>query len=485
MMFPALILLTAINPVTVAAEEIDLLRGVTFTKYQGNANVSNISRLTDGNDLTFTSWSYSFSDNSSVRYIFPEAVNISSGKFVAKTGSGTRSASYFIYDSSGKQIANGSAGGKSLSGNISIPALYDVKEVRVSGGVFISSGSGNEYSNVGSIELYEASGNPDSHLFVISGLAANQSDEAAVRLKWDAIKSNYFDHYKVYKDGEFIATTKVTSLLIDELEFGETYEFSVSPVDTMDKEYSSSAVSYTVPIPKPPDKPTGLEAKMSADFTKINVTWDKPTDSNLSGYDLYISEDGGEYAKLNNALLTGRSYTYTNFKIDSLYEFRLIAIDQKGRESEPSVTSIKAASKPLTENEQENTPEYIIVRWQETQGAVGYLIYLNGKQVGSVGPDVREFKITKEMGYKPELIRNVTDVRAKFEDGTIGEGDNTTNPSNPGAGWGFDSKDVWDSALSLFSSLAIFLLLGIVIRLAPRIFQLLRRAVIRLRSGEG
>ncbi|MNJ68122.1 hypothetical protein D3C77_643420 [compost metagenome] len=88
------------------------------------------------------------------------------------------------------------------------------------------------------------------------------------------------------------------------------------------------------------------------------------------------------------------------------------------------------------------------------------------------------------MGYRPDLLANVTDVRAKFSDGTIGGGNNTSNPNNPnnpsnpyGKGWGFDVSDIWNNVVGIVSSLGLFLLLGICIKLVPRIFKIIRKAV--------
>ena len=142
---------------------------------------------------------------------------------------------------------------------------------------------------------------------------------------------------------------------------------------------------------------------------------------------------------------------------------------------EPTPTPI-----PPTESGQENTPDYILVTWKETPKAVGYLIYLNGKQVGSAGADERSFKITKAMGYKPDSLANVTMVKAEFADGSIGEGNNT-NPPIVGSpdGWRLTGSDIWTNIVMLVASLGLFVLLGICVRFAPRVFRIIRQAVLR------
>lgn len=48
--------------------------------------------------------------------------------------------------------------------------------------------------------------------------------------------------------------------------------------------------------------------------------------------------------------------------------------------------------------------------------------------------------------------------------------------------WGFDISDIWSSAMGIFSTLAIFIVFGIVIAFAPRLFTLVRKAIL---GGKG
>lgn len=42
--------------------------------------------------------------------------------------------------------------------------------------------------------------------------------------------------------------------------------------------------------------------------------------------------------------------------------------------------------------------------------------------------------------------------------------------------WGFEAGDVWSSVMSVVTSLAPFLLLGIAVAFAPKVFGLIRKA---------
>lgn len=44
--------------------------------------------------------------------------------------------------------------------------------------------------------------------------------------------------------------------------------------------------------------------------------------------------------------------------------------------------------------------------------------------------------------------------------------------------WGFTSADIWSNGMAIVGSVAGFLILGIVIKFAPRIFTVIRSAII-------
>lgn len=47
-----------------------------------------------------------------------------------------------------------------------------------------------------------------------------------------------------------------------------------------------------------------------------------------------------------------------------------------------------------------------------------------------------------------------------------------------GTDWGFGASDIWTQGMGIVASVSGFLVLGIVIAFAPRIFGLLRKAII-------
>lgn len=306
------------------------------------------------------------------------------------------------------------------------------------------------------------------------------ADWNKITVTWNKEEANA-TKYSVFLNGKRITETESMPYVINSLSPETSYELQIKYTDKNNRDLESEVVTVKTKVkPKdtvPPDRPRLLSAALSTDYTSIALSWVANTEDDLAGYNLYVSDNGGDSKKLNSSLLSATKYSFLDVVMDHVYEFRLEAVDLSGNVSEPISTSIKAA-RPVTESDQENKDDYILVTWKPTSGAVGYLIYLNGKQVGTAGPDDTSFKITKAMGYNPSALSNATLVKAKFADGSTGEGSNTNPPviGNPD-GWGLTGSDIWKNIVLLVASLGLFILLGICIRLAPKVFRVLRQAI--------
>lgn len=174
----------------------------------------------------------------------------------------------------------------------------------------------------------------------------------------------------------------------------------------------------------PPEIPINFRGRESPDRKSVTLTWDYGKEQDISGYNVYVKVDGG-YKKISDKLVLGASFVYReNVTIGETYTFKLNAVDQAGNVSEGAETSVTITPVPVTDSDQKETSEYLLVTWKETEGAIGYRIYFNGRVVGAVGPDVFEFKVTKDMGYRPGALENRSEVRAIFADGTEGGGNN-------------------------------------------------------------
>lgn len=326
---------------------------------------------------------------------------------------------------------------------------------------------------------------------VIPVLAA-VPDWNKITLSWN--KPDNITKYFVYVNGSKRETTTMP-YVISNL-FPETdYEIRIEYTDKYGRILQSDLLKVkTKSKPddiEPPDKPTGLKAAMSQDYLSILVSWAANKEEDFAGYNLYLSDNGSDFKKIN----TSKNTTYTLTKIDEehKYTFKLEAFDESGNVSDPAETTITTPKKS-TDSEQENTNEYILVTWTETPGAVGYLIYLNGKQVGNVGPNVFEYKITKEMGYRPGQLINETSVKAVFADGSTGGSNNGggngggSEGGNGGSGhidFGFDVSEIWKNAVSITKQIGPFILLGIAIFFVPYLINLIYVATLKYKARRG
>lgn len=410
--FPILFLISILliglaeNASAAETKDVNLILGQPLVASGQNAS-GNVTNLTDG-DTKSPAWMLSYTSYS---YTFPAPVTIK--RFV--TYSAYQSTVIF-YDGSGKQMGSVDSATNGVP-NTKTTYYENVKRV-----VFKSTSNSN-YDFV-ELELWgtKTSFNPDKALFVTKNLKAttDQMDKfGTVNLSWSPIVSDFFAAYRIYKDGTLLDSGTVSNYKVSGLEPGETYTFEVTSVDANDDEFPGQSIRYTVPVPDTTPPAAPILKGVPGDFN-VNLEWTKGTESDLQEYRLY--QDGvwvGTYGK--NTVKT----TIDKLIAGKKYVFYITAVDESGNESARSnqVELIpKDKPPPVTDSDQQETNDYLLVTWTETEGAVGYNIYFNGSLVGSVGPKTFEFKVTKAMGYRPGALNNTAEVRAVFADGSEGGG---------------------------------------------------------------
>jgi hypothetical protein len=101
----------------------------------------------------------------------------------------------------------------------------------------------------------------------------------------------------------------------------------------------------------PPAQPIGLSASPGVSSTTLR--WSPNQEPDLSGYNVYRSATvGGTYEKVNTESITYPNYTATGLVNDTIYWFKVTAIDLAGNESRlstpvSSVPSLDAASRTM------------------------------------------------------------------------------------------------------------------------------------------
>lgn len=313
-----------------------------------------------------------------------------------------------------------------------------------------------------------------------TGLEA-QAMEGKIQLTWDPNTELDLAGYIIYRNG--VALNKEPHVgteyeVIGGMTWGTQYRFQIAAVDHSGNISAKSNDVRAAPLSPadttPPDIPTNLKATMSGDYLSIVLSWTASNASDIAGYYVFYSPDNLTYSKLNATPVQGESFSMDDIEGNKRYYFKLSAVDQSGNESQlTKEVLIKTPSREPNEDTDKNKLR-LYVSWQAISGAMEYLIYYNGNLIAVVPPSVTSFEITEEHGYTAQPP-NLVDVKARFIDGSIGTDTNVQN----GKRWGFSVADIWQSTAGVIGTLSSFLLLGIVIMLAPRLIRIVKQAVAR------
>lgn len=309
--------------------------------------------------------------------------------------------------------------------------------------------------------------------------------DGAVNLSWEANSEADLDYYTVYMDGIYWGQSKTTTAIIDSLVNGVNHQFYVTATNKRGIESGESnvvtlsAVGPPPPDTTPPETPKDFKAAVSSDRKKIVTSWTENTEPDLDGYKLFKSEDGLSYMQIGG-LIKGTVFDAVQDPVEGkTYYFKLKSVDLWGNESNPATAQVKVTAR-TTDSDQTGNSEYLLVTWTETEGAIGYNIYLNGRQVAQVGPDPPyEFKITKAMGYYPGALTNKAYVKARFADGSEGESGNTGGTGGSGD-YNLSFIGVIPMIKTAIAFLGIYkfwILLALAVVFSPVLYQLVMRLI--------
>jgi hypothetical protein len=318
-----------------------------------------------------------------------------------------------------------------------------------------------------------------------TGLKA-EGKEGSVLLTWKANTEPDLNGYLIYRNGSRLNLEPYngTSFSVTGGTFGTVYTFQVSAVDKVGNESAKSAPSSAAPI-KPPDTtppatPTGLTGSLSSDGLKILLSWHNNTEADLAGYNVYVSKNGISFEKVNAAILDANTYAFSADG-NQQYYFKISAVDAAGNESPPTPAMPFKTPSRVPVPDVEKTPPKLIITWAPITGAVQYLIYYQDQLKAIVGSTVTQYEIPLADGYDPEAERQKVVVKARFLDGTIGT-DAPDAAEAAAKNWGFGPRDIVSNSAFLITSLAGFVLLGLVVRIAPKLLKIIREAVRRRRG---
>lgn len=89
----------------------------------------------------------------------------------------------------------------------------------------------------------------------------------------------------------------------------------------------------------PPETPTGLQVVFggTAGHLVMDLVWNPDTDSDLAGYNVYRQEPGGEWEKINTALVKTSAYYDAGVTAGKTYNYSVSAVDVHGNQSARSI----------------------------------------------------------------------------------------------------------------------------------------------------
>lgn len=82
---------------------------------------------------------------------------------------------------------------------------------------------------------------------------------------------------------------------------------------------------------QPHHEPSSVVADCAS--TSATVTWAPVPDTGLAGYDVYARTGAADYAKANEVLVTGTSYTVPGLATGVTYDFAVVAVYADGAAS--------------------------------------------------------------------------------------------------------------------------------------------------------
>ncbi len=164
-----------------------------------------------------------------------------------------------------------------------------------------------------------------------------------IQITWDQSTNKDFARYNVYRshkvDGSYELIAKLfKNTFVDEIpEDAKSYFYRVSVVDLDDLESESDAQSIqgmTLSKPKPP---VVLEAKLVGN--KVQLLWNQ-VDARTKSYALLKSFKTGWFKEVNEEIegITEKKYVDQNIEPNTLYAYKILAVDANGIKSEPSIT---------------------------------------------------------------------------------------------------------------------------------------------------
>jgi len=278
-----------------------------------------------------------------------------------------------------------------------------------------------------------------------ANVAAVPQSPTQILVTWDDVSGwhdgdDEVEEYRVYRDGNLVATPSGTSHLDSGLQPGTTYRYEVSAVSEDDdkeggKSHPVTATTPPAPDVTPPTAPTGLQANASAP-DQVDLSWQAASDPE-SGIDSYrVYRNGSAVASPS-----GTSFSDTGLQPQTTYSYQVSAINGVGLEggasgtvsvTTPSAGDQSPPTAPTGLQANASAPDQVDLSWQAASdpesGIDSYRVYRNGSAVAS--PSGTSFSDT---GLQPQTTYSYQ-VSAINGVGLEGGASGTVSVTTPSAG---------------------------------------------------
>ena len=217
-----------------------------------------------------------------------------------------------------------------------------------------------------------------------SGVQASQGELGQITIHWDS--SIGADFYTVYRSdfpyGPFAALLteiETTEFEDQQIEFNVHYFYRVSAHNQFG-ESSPSQIAEGFAQMGPPSGPTNLEASDGLFRDRVLLSWDEVP--HADSYDVYRAPEGSQEFILEASELTAPEYEDYTVAPDTVYLYRVSAVNAAGEsdlsEIESGFASSDAPDPPAqVQNVQASQDRvgHILVQWSEVENADHYRIY--------------------------------------------------------------------------------------------------------------
>jgi hypothetical protein len=192
-------------------------------------------------------------------------------------------------------------------------------------------------------------------------------NEDGVLLKWTSsgappTKPNLQYRYRIYRReegatkevvaGEIPVDGEGAKHFLDSIEWEKTYVYRLTAVSIITRTAGELQVegddSPTVRVVAhdvfPPSVPAGLQAVYSGEGQKpfVDLIWAPVASADLAGYNVYRSESGGAFVKINSEEVKTPAYRDASIGSGRTYSYAVSAVDVRGNESARSETATES-----------------------------------------------------------------------------------------------------------------------------------------------